>query len=77
MPYQKFLKKTSDLFHKIMKSQMSLKVTGDVEKKEEKICLYCELPMKLIHPPIKVGIRMRCIYECPNGHTLEVTESID
>ena len=68
MADKKSSQKASNIFHSIMKAF--------VKQPPKKICLYCELPMKLIEPPIEIGKVMVSKYECPNGHTAEVTERI-
>ncbi len=70
MAKEKTPKKVSSIFHSIMKAIGSKKAT-------EKICLYCELPMKLIEPSITTGKVRVTKYECPNGHTVEVTERVN
>ena len=61
-------KEASNIFRSIMKAI--------VNPPSKKICLYCELPMKLVEPPVKNGKVMVSKYECPNGHSVEVTERI-
>ncbi|HEY5325497.1 MAG TPA: hypothetical protein VIJ27_00725 [Mucilaginibacter sp.] len=58
-------KEASNIFHSIMKASVT---------PPKKICLYCDLPMKLIQPPTKMDKVMVSKYECPNGHILEVSE---
>jgi len=72
MSDKKASQKIFNVFHRIMKALVSKKATIAAEK----ICLYCESPMKLIETPTKTGIVMVSKYECPNGHTVEVTERI-
>ncbi len=62
------LKKVFNIFHSIMKTS--------VKQTPKKTCLYCELPMKLIEPPVEKGKVIVSKYECPNGHNVEVTERI-
>ena len=66
--YNKIRQAASNIFHSIMK--------GSVKQAPKKICLYCELPMELIEPPVEKGKVVVSKYECPNGHTVEVTERI-
>lgn len=72
MSDKKASQEVSNVFHRIMKALAGKKAIVTAEK----ICLYCELPMKLIETPTKIGIVMISKYECPNGHTVEVTERI-
>jgi len=58
-------KTVSNIFHSIMKTFV---------RPPKKICLYCDLPMKMIQPPTKMDKVMVSKYECPNGHILEVSE---
>ncbi|WP_259067266.1 hypothetical protein HDF24_11750 [Mucilaginibacter sp. X4EP1] len=70
MSDEKNPKEASNIFHSIMKASVSKKATVTAEK----ICLYCELPMKLTEPPLKNGKVTVSKYECPNGHTVDVSE---
>lgn len=72
MSDEKVSQEVPNFFRKIIKALVSKKSTVTTEK----ICLYCELPMKLIEIPTKTGIVIVSKYECPNGHTVEVTERI-
>jgi hypothetical protein len=58
-------KEASNIFHSIMKASVT---------PPKKICLYCDLLMKLIQPPTKRDKVMVSKYECPNGHIVEVSE---